>query len=129
MPTLDQVLDAAEKRLERLPQEVFVQMSDLYVLGTPRDTGSARASWLPSKGDPQGRNVERTDGAAYPQRATVQAVARSIGIGDTASLGNAQPYMLRLEYEAWSAQAPGGWTRTAIAQLQVIADNAARRLT
>lgn len=114
-----------KKNLEEVPQRAFVRMADLVILGTPVDTGSARASWTPSSGGPSARNVYTTGGAGYPQRGTVQAVARALRPGGSASLANALPYIRRLEYAGWSAQAPSGMLRVAAAQWQSVVNEAA----
>lgn len=125
MPALSALVSKYQKRIEEVPRRSSVRMTDLTVLGTPVDTGSARASWHPNIGKPAGRNVETAGGAGYPQRSSVMAVANALQIGQSFSLGNGLPYIRRLEY-GYSAQAPGGMLRVAAAQWRPVVAEAVR---
>jgi len=41
------------------------------------------------------------------------------GVANTIWLGNALPYIIRLEYDAWSSQAPAGMVRVSLSEIRV----------
>ncbi len=49
-------------------------------------------------------------------------------IGQTFYLTNSAPYINRLEYEAWSNQAPAGMVRLNVSQFNTLMDNAVKTL-
>lgn len=85
------------------------------VLATPVDTGRARANWVTSVRSPVTKTSESTDpsGAAAIAQGTETIQGWKPGLGSI-FIANSLPYIKRLN-EGWSAQAPRGMTRQAIA--------------
>ena len=83
------------------------------VLGTPVDTGRARANWQASIGAAPEGTVTRNDKAGGTTTAKGMATAQRAA-GEVFYITNNLPYIYRLEFEGHSKQAPAGWVRTAI---------------
>ena len=120
------VLIAGYKRdMVKVIRKAPAMLAEDIAMDTPKDTGTANASWTANKGGVSTRNDYRLDGARYPQRGTVEAVANSLNPGDTFSFANGLPYIRRLEY-GYSPKAPNGMLRRNVARWQQIVDAAAR---
>ena len=98
-------------------RKLAINIDRRVVNETPRDTGSAKASWLVSVNQPDNRIVDE-DGSDVGT-AALQAIdlgaskARLFVSGDTLYIQNNQPYINRLN-EGWSAQAGIGYIDTII---------------
>lgn len=83
---------------------------------TPRDTGSAKASWLAAIGQPSNEIVNTTESTAVLQAIELgAAVASGFESGDVLYITNNQPYIERLN-EGWSEQAPSMFVDAIIAE-------------
>lgn len=83
------------------------------VLGTPVDTGRARANWQATLGSPATGIVESEDRNGGTTAGKGSRVAQKAA-GEVFYITNNLPYIYRLEFEGHSSQAPAGWVRTSI---------------
>lgn len=112
-------VDAFVRRAKAAPgivvRKAALEIHRDIVLGTPVDTGRARASWgvgLNRYGDLTVTTVDK-DGTKTIHRAA--AALASYRPGDSIWIGSALPYIVPLEY-GHSRQAPAGMVRIAIAR-------------
>ena len=87
---------------------------------TPVRTGSLRASWTANNGKPKANNVDINSSNPFADRNDLTGVINSIQPGDTYSFANGQPYVIPIEYEGHSAQAPTGMLGISVAEWQSI---------
>lgn len=118
---LSNLIAGYKKRTEDVLQDAYAETAERVIKRTPVEDGTAVLSWNPTRGNPEGKNIEGDGGSAgeYPQRAKVEAVARSLSVGDSASLGNDLPYIRLLEY-GHSDQEPQGMVGVTAAEWQSI---------
>lgn len=100
------VLVDIQDEVSKVGRKLGVNIDRRVVLETPRDTGSAKSSWLVSIGQPNTSTVETEEGAAIPAALEQGAITTSrYKSGDTMYIQNNQPYIQRLN-EGYSEQAP-----------------------
>lgn len=95
----------------------ILDLSQGIIRGTPVDTGRARANWIPSVGSPDTAVTAEIDKSGDKSLGAV-AVEVNYAYGDIFYLTNSLPYIKRLEYDAWSQQAPGGFVRLSVQQFK-----------
>lgn len=103
---------------------IVTELFSSVILGTPVDTGRARANWLPSVNSYVSSPIPKVDPTGNNTIGLVNAMR--FGMGDVVYLTNNLPYIYRLEYEGWSKQAPNGMVRVNMARIQSIVANAVR---
>ena len=98
--------------------------------GTPVLSGSLRASWNASIGQPVANNInigiDANGKATGSHRNNFTSVVNSLVVGDFYSFANGQPYARRIEYEGWSDYAPNGMLTPAVANWNRIVASAAK---
>lgn len=104
---------------EQIKYVCFTLFKDI-VLGTPVDTGRARANWQASIGAAVGGEVIGTDRSGSTTIAQAQPDIEKAP-GTVFYISNNLPYIYRLEFEGWSKQAPSGWVRYSIERAKQIA--------
>ncbi len=92
-----------------------IATSNAVIIGTPVDTGRARANWQPSVNTPATGEANTS--------ADVSAEFSNSDINDVLYLANNLPYIEPLE-QGHSKQQPLGWVRTAVAAGQSSLDAA-----
>jgi hypothetical protein len=80
--------------------------------------GRFRANWNTSVSAPDETTTEDVDPTGA--KATANVLAKMGGAGKVTYLTNALPYAERLEYSAWSKQAPAGMVRVSMARIDAI---------
>lgn len=101
-------------------RKLMIKIDRRVVLETPRDTGSAKASWLASVGRPDNRivNIDDDSELSASQLIAIEngaaEIKKSKGF-DTIYICNNQPYIKRLN-EGWSLQAPSNYIDAIIAE-------------
>lgn len=125
-------LDLGTAIVERTP----VGDPDEWKMPAPKGYigGRARGSWqygynAPVETEPgtiDGRDPDRQNMGAHSATARL-----AVGVDAQDALGvhyvtSTVPYMRRLEYEAWSKQAPEGMVRITVVEFQAFVDNAVR---
>lgn len=104
--------------LEEAHSGIIIALFSAVILDTPVDTGQARANWNTSATNPDTSVTQNTDADGT---ASISRISRNMGkIGGVTWLSNSLPYIQRLEYEAWSAQAPEGMVRRNVARINNI---------
>jgi len=96
-----------------------------YSPGTPIDTGFARSNWDAAIGGLPAGSSAGSPGAAL---ARMEESALALQVGETWFMGNSAPYIGRLEFDAWSQQAPDGFVRPAARAIQQIVDEVGAHL-
>lgn len=101
--------------------EALVSITSSVVIRTPVDTGLARSNWQPTVDRRSTQTVRtiRTGGVVID---TAEGVIRD-SIGSVYYLVNNLPYIRRLEYDGWSAQAPRGMVRVSIENFEKFLDD------
>lgn len=97
-------------------RKVMLNIDRRLVRETPRDTGSAKASWLASVNQTTEAVVDVQGGGN--EEAAIAAAARQIELfhcGDLLYIQNNQPYIGRLN-EGWSEQAGSGYVDAILQQ-------------
>lgn len=102
-----------ERQRDQLIRYFCLNLLRDVVLGTPVDTGRARANWQASIGSPATGIIEKEDKGGGSTAAKGSAVAAKAA-GEVFFITNNLPYIYRLEFEGLSNQAPAGWVRTSI---------------
>lgn len=121
---LDRLADNAAKNVEKAMRGAGIVADQVLVLGTPVDTGRARAAWQVSFGSPnldEGTPTKKKIGpkdsgaAAGLANAKLEEGRRTIlafRVGGEMFISNAVPYIERLD-KGSSKQAPEGFSREA----------------
>jgi hypothetical protein len=122
---LDRLAEGASKNVEKATRGAAIIADQVLVLGTPVDTGRARAAWQVSFGSPnlsippigsKKRIGPKDSGAAAGlANAKLEENRRKIltfRVGGDLFLSNAVPYIARLDMGS-SQQAPLGFSREA----------------
>lgn len=104
--------------LEAVHQAIVIELFSSIILDTPVDTGRARANWQVSNGVPKDGVVASLDPSGAMTVTTVQQ--HKTDTSKIAYLTNNLPYIGRLEYDAWSKQAPAGMVRKNMARVELI---------
>lgn len=122
--------------VNRVVRETALLIDRDLVLGTPVDTGRARANWQVNVGSPETESIpayvggaKGSTGAANAQAAIAQGEA-AIGArqpGQSIFISNNLPYIARLN-DGYSAQAPAGFVQTTIQRAVDFIRNRARVL-
>lgn len=103
------ILAEIEDTISQTGRKLAINIDRRLVQETPRDTGSAKASWLVAIGSPRNDIVDVNGGdvdtAALQAIENGAAEASKLKSGDTLYITNNQPYIDRLN-EGWSEQAP-----------------------
>ena len=113
------ILGDTEDFITKEARKIGINVDRRVVLETPRDTGSAKASWLVSVGRPTNATVEK-DGEDVGQ-AQAQAIAQGASTisrfksGQVLYIQNNQPYIERLN-EGSSEQAPAHFVDSIITE-------------
>lgn len=88
--------------------------------------GTARGNWIASSGGPASLfDPSRVFGSGAGQIQQKElALAIKNGMGNKFYLTNSTPYIMRLEYEGWSSQAPEGMLRKNVIRFEQAVQNA-----
>lgn len=90
--------------------------------------GRARGSWQYAQGGPSTVEPGTVDKSG---QVAIQRIAAGVSSGDAAEqhfITSTVPYIRRLEYEAWSKQAPEGMVRLTVEEYGRFVDNAVKEL-
>lgn len=114
--------------LEQVVRATCLQLSASIIERTPVDTGRARANWQASLGRP---DLSVRDAEDKQGDATLAKVRQEVqnAPGSVFFLANNLPYIRRLEYDAWSGQAPSGMVRVTVQEFEQSLAKAVRDVT
>lgn len=103
-------------RAESVVRATAIGLAGSMVEKSPVDTGRFKNNWISGIGAIDASADARPDAGGAASMRSVRAVVAQWKPGQTIYITNSLPYAYRLEYEAWSAQAPGGMVRITIAE-------------
>lgn len=132
----------AKGNQRQVVQKVFLDVANAVVARTPvgdPDTwarpapkgyvgGRARGSWQYGYNSPTESEPGTIDGSGGAATQRLEAGVRAHDALGVHYITSTVPYMRRLEYEAWSGQAPEGMVRVTIAEYQRYVDDAVKGL-
>lgn len=114
--TVDEFVKRAKAAPDIVVRKVATELHRDIVLGTPVDTGRARASWMIGLNRIEApTQYTATDKSGNTTILQGMARLNSYRPGDSVWIASRLPYIERLEY-GWSNQAPTGVVRIAIAR-------------
>ena len=116
----------AGTNIETVMRGITIELFSSVILDTPVDTGRARGNWQTTVNRDVDGEVSRLDPTGFASIA--EANAANFKLGDIVYLTNNLPYIERLEFDAWSKQAPDGMVRKNMARLRAIIADAAREV-
>lgn len=111
-------------KVDRVRRASIVELFNLVILSTPVDTGRLRGNWQTSINAPILSDTERADKSGAIAQA--EALANLGALVDVVFMTNNLPYAARIEYEDYSAQAPGGMVRKAVLRWEEIVEKKAK---
>ena len=114
---LQRFADRTGARVDDVLQKVALDLFAKVILNTPVDTGSARANWVATTGQPTEATVDRQDRNGDATIGRVANVVSEFQAGEAVHLFNNLPYIRRLEY-GYSSQAPNGMVRRAVVEVE-----------
>lgn len=111
-------------KIDKVRRASILELFNLVIDGTPVDTGMLRGNWQTSVNAPTTGAIDREDkpGAA----AKAEALANLGSLVDVVYMVNSLPYVERIEYEGYSAQAPEGMVRKNALRWQAIVEAKAK---
>ncbi len=109
------IANKTQGKLSKASRAIALQMGDRVIKRSPVDTGRFRGNWNSSINSVDYSIDSASAGALNP-------VVSKLKIGDTFNFTNNLPYAERLEFGAWSDQAPQGMVRITIAEFSQVAD-------
>ena len=124
---IDRFRQKVESRSLAVIQETAAEMADRVIHRTPVDTGEARGNWIPAINTiEQSHDENSLDPSGDARAAEAKQVAEKMKLGDVFSLANSTPYILPLEFEAKSGQAPNGFLGITVVEFPLIVREVAR---
>jgi hypothetical protein len=111
MATIGQAIININKRAEKMVRGTVIGCASRIIKRTPVDEGTLRGNWQPSIGQPVNTTITRTDKAGEAVSADIAREGQRLNIGAVFYMTNNLPYAARVEFDAWSQQAPAGMMR------------------
>jgi hypothetical protein len=100
---------ASTEKIERIRRAIGLKLISAIIMDTPVKSGRARASWQTSLNSPITSEVDRTN--VEEALSNLREVLEEVKGDDTIFVRSNLPYIIRLEFESWSKQAPAGMVR------------------
>jgi hypothetical protein len=115
-------IDKAQSKLEQTVMKFVLEVNSRFVQKSPVDTGRFKANWNVSTGSINTGTTQRTSATKFRQKDEYnKPIINQLKInGQVVYITNSLPYSRRIEYTAWSSQAPMGVVRTTIAEMSGI---------
>ena len=117
---MKQFENMTEKKAEKVFRKTCFEISNEVISNTPVDSGRAKNNWFPDINRFSTEMTETTN-----KQGSINLVTNAtpkLKIGDTFTLSNNLPYIVRLEY-GWSKQKPNGFVAIAIQKFDTILKN------
>jgi hypothetical protein len=111
MQTIAQAIANIHSRTEKMVRGTVIGCASRIVKRTPVDEGTLRGNWQPSIGQPAYTDITRQDRAGEAVAADIAREGQRLNIGSVFYMANNLPYAARIEFDAWSQQAPAGMMR------------------
>lgn len=110
--------ERTKKSLDDTCRGVAIKWFSSTVMSTPVDTGRLRGNWMITQEHPGYSTIDRFDKSG---NAVTAEITQTVGgVGAVNYLTNNLPYAERIEYDAWSNQAPSGMVRVNFARIKAI---------
>ncbi len=103
----------AEKTLDKLEvgfKKVAFGLSEDIIMATPVDSGRARGNWFPEINTFSNQEDNNADGSGSVAVNKVASKTRALKLGQTFTLTNNLPYIVRLEYGLYPLNSKGSKT-------------------
>jgi hypothetical protein len=113
-------------KVDKVRRASALEVFSLVIDGSPVDTGLLRGNWQTAINSPRLSRIERLDPTGSTAKA--EALANLGSMVDVVIMTNSLPYVERIEYEGYSAQAPDGMVRKAAAKWQRIVEAKAKAI-
>ncbi len=124
---LQKIAARNKQKLLKVAQNSLMRVGGSIVAKSPVDTGRFRANWLSAYGAADTDTSELIDKSGSQAIGRLDAKLNGLAVGQVFHFTNSLPYAERLEYDAWSQQAPAGMVRLSVANWQtVVAEEVAR---
>lgn len=122
--SLNKFEQKAMRQVDQVRRAAVLELFSLVIDGTPFDEGFLRGGWQTSLNSPATGGILRADptGAA----AKLQVLSNLGDLNSVIYFVNAMPYAYRIEFDAWSAQAPNGMVRPEVVKWKTIVANKAK---
>lgn len=116
----------AMRYVDQVRRASILELFRLVIMSTPVDTGRLRGNWQTTINAPAIAELDRLD--PNGGIALAEVLANMGGLLDVVYFSNNLPYVERIEYDGWSAQAPEGMVRRHVAMWGRIVEAQARAL-
>lgn len=114
-------------KLLKVAQNSLMRVGGSIVLKSPVDTGRFRANWMSAYGGIDSSTTDTVSTSGAESIGRLDAKLNGLAVGQVFYFTNSLPYAQRLEYDAWSQQAPAGMVRLSVANWQsIVAEEVAR---
>lgn len=111
MATIGQAVLNINKRAEKMVRGTVIGCASRIIKRTPVKDGTLRGNWQPSIGQPVTTEIARADKSGAMVTTDIAREGQRLNIGAIFYMTNNLPYAARIEFDAWSQQAPQGMMR------------------
>lgn len=111
MATIGRAVLNIKKRAEKMVRGTVIGCASRIIKRTPVDEGTLRGNWQPSIGQPVTTEIARADKSGAMVTTDIAREGQRLNIGSVFYMTNNLPYAARIEFDAWSQQAPQGMMR------------------
>lgn len=114
-------------KLLKVAQNSLMRVGGSIIAKSPVDTGRFRANWMSAYGGIDSGTTDTVSTSGAESIGRLDAKLNGLAAGQVFYFTNSLPYAQRLEYDAWSQQAPAGMVRLSVANWQsIVAEEVAR---
>ena len=117
------LIDKAGDQVDQVVRASVAGLGAAIVQKSPVDTGRFKGNWQYGGGSINSTTTSPLDPTGASANARILAGLATWKPGQTMYITNSLPYAKRLEYDAWSKQAPAGMVRLSV---QAFKDNVAK---
>lgn len=127
---LSKACEKAKGKTELVARKIMLELFSKVIMKSPVGNpelwqkpvkgyvgGRFRANWNVAYGSPDTSTTEAKDKSGSASVGKMQKQVLSAPIGGSVFLTNSLPYSMRLEYDSWSKQAPGGMVRLSLVEI------------
>lgn len=124
---LQKIAARNKQKLLKVAQNSLMRVGGSIVAKSPVDTGRFRANWMSAYGAADDSTTDALSASGSESIGRLEAKINGLAVGQVLYFTNSLPYAYRLEYDAWSQQAPAGMVRLSVANWQsIVADEVAK---
>lgn len=120
---INRAMDGMRRDLTKRARRIALKAFSDVIKATPVDTGTARANWRVGMGSPNYEyNSSASDKSGSVTISAMNSAVDGLLPGQNVYLSNSCPYIMRLECDGWSKQAPNGMVSITAASVQGLID-------